>query len=176
MSSYREMSVTSPDPSVDWSRYSCPRCGQLLTILAVVERDGQRIEVPYPGYDVPRKDHDGRSLLQANLAIHRKRHEQGPWKPRRGRPAEGMERLPIPYTIYLHQTANGNYQTMMAMGKETSYVPPDARILKTGRIKDSHEGFDLLLWETFVNPRRKRLQTCERVRHFRARRRSSKMN
>src|SRR2546429_3496829 len=73
------------DPSFDWSRYACPKCGQILTTIVQV---GLRFPVmrPDPHYLAHRPEGSKLSLFEMNQRGHHNRH-RNPWYPKRGRPS-----------------------------------------------------------------------------------------
>src|SRR2546426_6364212 len=87
------------DPSFDWSRYACPKCGQILTTIVQV---GLRFPVmrPDPHYLAHRPAGSKLSLFEMNLRGHHNRH-RNPWHPKRGRPSYEDRRAPPPAGFFL---------------------------------------------------------------------------
>src|SRR2546429_9766316 len=80
------------DPSFDWSRYACPKCGQILTTIVQV---GFRFPVmrPDPHYLAHRPEGSKLSLFEMTQRGHHNRH-RNPWYPKRGRPSYEDRRAP----------------------------------------------------------------------------------
>jgi len=154
------------DPSFDWSRYACPKCGQILTTIVQV---GFRFPVmrPDPHYLAHRPEGSKLSLFEMNQRGHHNRH-RNPWYPKRGRPSYEDRRAPLRAVIFRSPDRNG---TEMVINPNPGDIPSGAVILDERAFRSHDDAGSFFVWTTFYGPLRRRMQARERQRRHRAKRR-----
>lgn len=150
------------DPRVDWGRYSCRKCGQILTLI---HTDGWRYPVvkPDPYYLTHRPGGGKRSLFEMNFQGHLERH-RNPWRPKRGRPSYQDQRAPLRAVVFRGPERTG---TQMAINPNPGDIPPGSVILDQRRFRSHDDAGSFFIWKTFLKPHRERLLARERKRRQR---------
>jgi hypothetical protein len=154
------------DPEIDWTRYSCPTCGQILPSIV---RVGDRYPVmrPDPYYLTHRPEGSKLSLFEMNRWGHHQKHNN-PWHPKRGRPSYEDQRAPLRAVVF---RGPGRTGTQMVINPNPKDIPPGSVILDDRRFHSHEDAGSFFMWLSFLRPHRNRLLARERQRRHRARRR-----